>query len=214
MLTSQRFGAHGQLLAGAGLGDDLGGIWDSISSAVGSVADAVKGVANTACGVASSMGPSGSALATQLINPSAGYTTYQAEQYCNAYNSVVNPPKPAGGGAAAPLPTMPTAPVSKYPVGSMTRFNTTRGLFVIYAPIAAGFGDAFGALGASVTPPPPAGTVAVGVAATAPTGVPQVGTEKDVGFFSASNPWFWATVAGAVVVVGGGSYMIFRRKRA
>ena len=218
MLTSQHYNALGQPMADSG---ELGGPFDFLTNAVGSVMGAIKGVANTACGAASTFGPMISAVA----GPQGGSIVSKAQGYCSTYNTMVNPPVPTGAGvpppAQAQAPFSPqlmqiVRPLSKYPAGSIARYNATRNVFSIYAPMAhAGFGNACGVgeLGAdAVTPAVPAGMVKVGEEAGAPAGVPQAGTEKDAGFFSVKNPWFWASAAGAVAVVGSGSYFLFRKR--
>ncbi len=122
-----------------------------------------------------------------------------------------------------PTPAVtPTGPGSRYAVGCVARFNTTRGVYNIYCPpsVAApafGLGDASAV--PTVTPPPPVGAIAPTGTETVTTfpinaaGVPQVGDEQNVvPLFK--NPLFWVAVASGVVVVGGGSYLLFRHKGA
>jgi hypothetical protein len=79
---------------------------------------------------------------------------------------------------------------------------------------AAGFGavDFFGqAATPAVTPAPPTGVFKVADLPVAPPETPMIGTEDDPFY---KKPLFWAAVAGGVLVVGGGGYALYRRKRA
>lgn len=106
-----------------------------------------------------------------------------------------------------------------YPVGTVQRYNTTRKVWVIYQPHAAGFGAALPltatkpAVGNSL-PPPPAGMVNP-IITTSLTQVPHVpvatpGTEADVMPFY-KKWWFWAIIG---VGAAGGGYYYYRNKHA
>lgn len=125
---------------------------------------------------------------------------------------------------------VPGATSGRY-TGCLARYNRTRRVFSIYCPIGSqaaqpglGLGDqeyfrclrdGCTGLGAdTVTPPPPTGFVKAAEVTTLPgAGETQAGDEKDK-FFRLGNPLMWAVFAGAATVVGGGSYMLYRRKRA
>jgi LPXTG-motif cell wall-anchored protein len=68
-------------------------------------------------------------------------------------------------------------------------------------------------LGASeVTPPPPEGFVKAAEVTTLPrAGETQAGDERDK-FFRLKNPLMWAAFAGAAAIVGGGGYVLYRRR--
>jgi hypothetical protein len=216
MLTQKRFDKMGRQLGDGEAG--FAGIFDEIGNAIGTAFNAVKDVAGAACNAAGTLGPNGANLLA-AYNKDAGYITGQAVNYCQQYDSIVNPAGATStlpGMVAPTAPTARTAPTSIYPTGSVARFNTSKNLYAIYAPIGAKAGlggvNIFG-LGADVTPAPPAGMIQVGTSATLPAGVTNVGIEKDA-FFSLSNPWMWASIVGGVAVVGTGSYLLFRRKQA
>jgi len=115
--------------------------------------------------------------------------------------------------------------------GCLARFNRTRKVYAIYCPVGStaatpGLGIYDGeyfrclrgnctGLGAdTVTPPVPGGFTKVAEVTTLPrAGETQAGEERDK-FFRLGNPFMWAAIAGTAAVVGGGGYMIFRRKRA
>ena len=122
---------------------------------------------------------------------------------------------------ATPVATMPptTAPaVVKYK-GCFSRLHRTHGTYSIYCPVgwvasmpsASGFFGAFGAA-ETVTPPPPPGTVKVADEPTQPPETVPAGTEDTKTPFY-KQPLFWVAAIGGVVVVGGGSYMLFRRRK-
>jgi hypothetical protein len=130
-----------------------------------------------------------------------------------------------------PLPPPSTPETEGKFRGCIARFNRTRKVFAIYCPIGSegatpglGVYDAeyFRCLGTNctglgadtVTPPPPAGFVkAVEVTTLPRAGETQSGDERDK-FFRLGNPLMWAAFAGTAAVVGGGGYMLYRRKRA
>jgi len=115
--------------------------------------------------------------------------------------------------------------------GCIARFNRTRKVYSIYCPAGSagatpGLGAAYGeyfrclrgncvGLGeTTVTPPPPSGFVKAAEVTTLPgAGETPAGEERDK-FWRLGNPLMWAAIAGAATVVGGGSYMIYRRKRS
>jgi LPXTG-motif cell wall-anchored protein len=129
-----------------------------------------------------------------------------------------------------PLPLPTPEPEGKFH-GCIARFNRTRKVYAIYCPIGSqgatpglGVYDAeyFRCLGTNctglgadtVTPPVPAGFVKSAEVTTLPrAGETQSGDERDK-FFRLGNPLMWAAIAGTAAVVGGGGYMLYRRKRA
>ena len=62
-----------------------------------------------------------------------------------------------------------------------------------------------------VTPAPPPGLYYAGTSAFQPPGTINGGTESDVPIWE--KGWFWGVIAGAVAVVGGGAYLITRKRR-
>lgn len=222
----------------SGLGFSL----DSITSALKSVAvgavGAVSSVGKAAC-QAVPLATQASQFAPTKYQSTIAQGQSVASSICSQFG-----PKPA---AAAPAPTAPikpfiakpmavaptaaaapAMPVSKYPTGSIARFNVTRGVWVVYAPAAAAFpaglgyaytmgdpclgGDCSG-LGQEVDPPPPPGTIKVGEEAAAPAGVTQGGQEKDKKPLY-KQPLFWGAIGLGVLALGTGAYVIFRRKPA
>lgn len=153
----------------------------------------------------------------------------------------VAPPTPTtpAPAAATPAPSAP-APSADIPApgmmttsgrysGCVARFNRTRKVFAIYCPVGStgaqpGLGIADQeyfrclrgncvGLGAdTVTPPPPAGMVKAAEVTTLPgAGEQSAGEERDK-FWRLGNPLMWAVIAGAATVVGGGSFVLYRRK--
>lgn len=143
------------------------------------------------------------------------------------------PAPPAASTPPAPAPTVPENPAlptivePSVPVpapglrfqGCISRFNTTRKVFVVYCraqPSLAGWsGNAPNAVDTNnVTPPPPTGFVKQGEFATQPgEGETPAGHERDK-FFRLKNPLMWITIFGTAAVLGGGSYVLYRRRRA
>lgn len=115
--------------------------------------------------------------------------------------------------------------------GCIARFNRTRKVFSIYCPVGSagaqpglGFsdgeyfrclrGNCVGLGADQVTPPVPTGMVKAAETTTLPgAGETQAGEERDK-FWRLGNPLMWAAIAGAATVVGGGSYILYRRKRS
>jgi hypothetical protein len=107
-------------------------------------------------------------------------------------------------GPATPLPT-----TTSYPAGTITAFSASTNMWRVAVPtVAAGLGM-FGEAApyteiAPVAAPPPAATQVT---------VAQL--EKQTGQLPLWKKWqFWAAVGGGVVVVGTGTALLFRRKRA
>ncbi len=150
------------------------------------------------------------------------------------------PPPSTTPGGAGTLPQPNSPPPSALPVpgatsgrysGCIARFNRTRKVFSIYCPV--GSAGAQPGLGLSdgeyfrclrggcsglgedtVTPPPPTGMVKAAEVTTLPgAGETQAGEERDK-FWRLGNPLMWVAIAGAATVVGGGSYVLYRRKRS
>jgi hypothetical protein len=109
----------------------------------------------------------------------------------------------------------------------VARFNRTRKIYSIYCPVTSALGYAYVEnLAAQLLPaaaePAPAGTAKEGEEATPSScdiesgGVapcPQTADkERDAGFFRLHNPWMWLSLAGVVGVVGGTSYVVYRRR--
>lgn len=157
--------------------------------------------------------------------------------------SITPPPAstgPAQGPTAPPPSVAPTPQPSDLPVpgattgryqGCLARFNRTRKVYSIYCPVGSagaqpglglGDGEYFRCLRGNctglgedtVTPPPPSGFVKAAEVTTLPgAGETPAGEERDK-FWRLGNPLMWAAIAGAATVVGGGSYMLYRRKRS
>lgn len=124
-----------------------------------------------------------------------------------------------------------TAPTVGRFQGCIARFNRTRKVFSIYCPVGSAAsmpglgtidqeyfrclrGNCTGLGADEVTPAVPAGFVKAAEVTTLPrAGETQAGEERDR-FFRLGNPLMWAAIAGAATVVGGGSYMLYRRKRS
>jgi len=148
-------------------------------------------------------------------------------------NTGVVPPQITPPPGVTPLPTPVPEPIvtpgpGRYQ-GCLARFNRTRKVYSIYCR--AGSTGAQPGLGTidqeyfrclrdnctglgedTVTPPPPSGYVKAAEVTTLPgAGETSAGEERDK-FFRLGNPLMWAAIAGAATVVGGGSYMLYRRK--
>lgn len=240
MLQAQFRDANGVSLNGLrGIdGENLDGFFSSVASAVSSAVGSVKGAVSTVANAACKALPSASALATKAptqYQSGIAKATSTAASICSKFG----PRPPAAVPAAAPaaaapmmVQAMPTpmqvaqlAPVvkSKYPAGSVARFNVDRKVWVIYAPAGsiAGLGifDAnlncvygdCGGLGQETEEPAP-GTK-VGEEVTKPAETPDAGTEHEKKAFY-KKPLFWVAIAGGVAVVGTGGYFLLRRKAA
>lgn len=114
---------------------------------------------------------------------------------------------PAMQASAASFTTRPTATTPQapqFPPGSITRFNTTRKVWVVYAPQSAlkGLDEA-----PLPVPPPPTDFVKVAEQADQPAGVPVSGNERDSKWYDSKLLW-----AGAGVVVLGGGYWWWKRR--
>jgi LPXTG-motif cell wall-anchored protein len=137
------------------------------------------------------------------------------------------PPAPSSGSGLFNLnlpfrPLLPSAAAGKYKAGSVARFNTTRGVWSIYSPLAgAGFGLGLGVVSdghcmggeclGEVNPPVPVGFVKTGEELAPPSDVAKSGQETDKTPLY-KNPYFWLAIGGAVVVAGGGFYLVRRRR--
>ena len=107
-------------------------------------------------------------------------------------------------GPETPLPT-----TMSYPAGTITAFSSKTNMWRVAVPtVAAGLGM-FGAAApfteiAAVASPPPSATQ-----------VSELQLEKQTGQLPIWKKWqFWAAVGGGVFVVGTGTALLFRRKRA
>jgi len=117
----------------------------------------------------------------------------------------LTPWAPYTQGPANTLPPSTTPAI--YPTGSITAFSSKRGVWRVAVPSGVP-GLGIFTLGAAYTE-----VASVTAAPTPATQVTEPEFDAQVGavpFYK--KPWFWLTVAGGVVAVGGG-YMLFRRKR-
>lgn len=112
-----------------------------------------------------------------------------------------------GGGTT---PGSVPVPASRYPAGSIARFNTTRGVWVIYAPTTGVHGLA---AAASVVPPPPAGFAPVGEQAAQPTDVPPAGEERDAKWYD-PMPVKVGLAVGGGLIIGAVAWKLKRRRAA
>jgi hypothetical protein len=238
MLQAQFRDANGVSLNGLrGIdGENLDGFFSSVTSAVSSAFSSVKGAVSTVANAACSALPTASALAAKAptqYQSGIAKATSTAAGICSKFGPKPKPPAAAPAPAAVPMTvqaipmqTAQLAPVvvqSKYPAGSVARFNVDRKVWVIYAPAGsiAGLGifDAnlncvygdCGGLGQETEEPAP-GTK-VGEEPTKPAETPDAGKEHDKKPFY-KKPLFWVAIAGGVAVVGTGGYFLLRRKAA
>jgi len=107
-------------------------------------------------------------------------------------------------GPETPLPT-----TTSYPAGTITAFSSKTNMWRVAVPtVAAGLGmfgaaAAFTEIAAVASPPPGA------------TQVSESQLEKQTNQLPIWKKWqFWAAIGGGVVVVGTGTALLFRRKRA
>jgi hypothetical protein len=129
------------------------------------------------------------------------------------------PETPSGKTPSGKQSPPSSSALAKY-AGCVARFNTTRKVFAIYCPPAPSGLGIFGGFGVDTVVPPvpstPAGVPFVKTVET-PTlpqqGETHVGSEKDK-FFRLNNPFMWLAFAGTAAAIGGGGYVIYRRKRA
>ena len=192
-------------LGGLGQRNVLGGAWEDAVSFASSIINGAQGAAADVCKVAP---------IAQIVAGAAGSGSVQSA--AERVNAICGN-QPVGTAAS----TGNVLPKSKYPASCATRFNKTTNTWSVYCPggtVPSGFGDAFGMLGA-VSPAPPidpaTGQPMVKVAseASAPQGTPVASPSEEKELAWWQNWKFWAAVGGGVAVVGGGSYLIFRRKR-
>lgn len=116
------------------------------------------------------------------------------------------PVAPSAPAAPAATPAAAAAP-GTYPPGTITAFNPSTNMWRVAVPVALGLGI-FGA---------PAAFTEVAPAQSPPNGATQVSQtqfEKQTGTLPIyKRPLFWVAVVGGVAVLGGGGYLLFRRKR-
>jgi len=232
MLHAELRDANGRALGEVG-GDDLGFSLSSVASAVSSAYKSVSSAVDAAAGAACRVLPAATTIATQASGSQYQSTIAKAASTAQNLCAKVAPQKVAP--APAPRPALPIAPVtrrtstvvpSKYPAGSVQRYNVTRGVWSIYAPKRAGLGifSGLGIWGPMPVELPPAGTEKIGEEPAKQPGVPDAGQETDKPTVSAvqtppeapfyKKPLFWVAVVGGVAVVGTGGYLLLRRKPA
>jgi hypothetical protein len=148
---------------------------------------------------------------TILVSPGQGagnvqYSAQRSDAMCGRTQQ---------GTSASSGNVLPPTQAPKYSSACRTRYNASQHMWAVYCPknmvAKSGLAGMFGALAdVAVTPPPPDGMVKVADETEQPTGATPDGQEQDQPFYK--NWKFWAAVGGGVAVLGGGSYLIFRRR--
>jgi hypothetical protein len=105
--------------------------------------------------------------------------------------------------------TPPPPPASRFPSGSVARFNVTKNVWVIYGPASMGAATT----SSGVVPPPPPGMIKLGEEVDRPADVPPAGEERDAKWYD-PVPVKVGLAVGGGLVIGAVAWKLKRRRAA